>query len=460
MRRLASAVLVLLLAAVALAPAASAGLGMPDALTPRGKVVEGLYTMIAVLGIGMFLIVFGWLVIVIWRFREGTGHGKATHERERHSLKAELAWTLVPLALVLYIGYAAYGGLVQLDHGIPLDAAQMEIKVEGTQWNWQFDYGHGVKMLSNPDLNTGNVSADNAFLVPQDTNLLFNITSGDVIHAFQVLDAHRAFVLFNDANPLGDNKYNLQTANLPAGDYLVQCNKMCLNPGHAYMHAAIKAVPMPAFQHWLAEKAASAGASLVQSLPVQIVDGLPVDLASKPLGNQTLAVTTRLVLDVRGPHGDLTFQVGDQTRSIPAAETVNTFAALDFPQAGSFTLKVSDREGDKTTISSVALDVVPATVVKVDMHNFFFDPHALSFEVGKTYLIQAHNAGDSAHDMNIGRYNGGPDKNVVLAATGSQVGPGLTVSFLFKPTAAGTFDLWCNPHASIGMLHRDAVTVA
>ncbi|MEA3203591.1 MAG: cytochrome c oxidase subunit, partial [Thermoplasmata archaeon] len=354
----------------------------------------------------------------------------------------------------------AYGGLVQLDHGIPLDAAQMEIKVEGTQWNWQFDYGHGVKMLANPDLRTGNVSADNTFLVPQDTNLLLNITSGDVIHAFQVLDAHRAFVLFNDANPLGDNKFAKQTANFPAGDYFVQCNKMCLNPGHAYMHAAIKAVPLPVFQHWLAGKAASAGADLVQALPIQISNGLPFDPTGAKVADQALAVTTRLVVDVQGPHGDVSLDVGGEHRAIPAGETVDTFATFDFPTAGNFTLKVSDREGNKTTISTIPIVVKVATIVKVDMKNFFFDPHALRFEVGKSYLVQAHNAGDSAHDLNIGHYDPVGSKKVTLAGTGTQVAPGQTLSFLFEPKAAGTFDLWCNPHASVGMLHANAVTVA
>lgn len=459
MRTRALAALALLLSAAALAPAASAGLGMPDALTSRGKVVEGLYTTIAVLGIAMFLIVFAWLVIAIWRFREGTGHGKSTHEKERHSLKAELTWTLVPLAIVLWIGYAAYGGMVELDHGIPLDAAEMEIKVEGTQWNWQFDYGRGVRLLANPDLHSGNVSAENTFLVPQDTNLLFNITSGDVIHAFDLRDANRAFVAFLDANPLGANKHNLQTASLPAGDYMVQCNKMCLNPGHAYMRAAVKAVPRPQFDRWLAEKAASAGAGLVQSLPVEVSDGRLYTPDGKELGNQTLAVTSRLVVDVRGAHGDLTLEVGDQRRVIPAGETVDTFAAFDFPQPGEFTLKATDEEGGKTTLSSVRITVVPATVVKVDMKNFFFDPHELRFEAGKTYLIQAHNAGDSAHDLNIGRFNGAAG-SVVLATTGVQVGPGGTGSFLFEPTEKGTFDLWCSPHATVGMLHPGAVTVA
>src|SRR5688572_31125030 len=45
------------------------------------------------------------IFVVIWRFREGSGHGRATHEKERHSLKMELTWTFIPLVVVLWIGY-------------------------------------------------------------------------------------------------------------------------------------------------------------------------------------------------------------------------------------------------------------------------------------------------------------------------------------------------------------------
>lgn len=457
MRRLACASLVLLLALVALAPAASASFGMPDALTPRGKVVEGLYTMIAIMGTVMFLIVFVWLVVVIWRFREGSGHGKSTREKERHSLKAELTWTLVPLALVLWIGYSAYGGLVTLDHGIAPDQAAMEVKVQGSQWNWQFDYGHNVTLLSNPDQTTGNVSVDNTFLVPQETNILFNITSADVIHAFQVLDANRAFVMFNDANPLGANKFALQTANFPAGDYFVQCNKMCLNPGHAYMHAAIKAVPKPTFDHWLAEKTASAGAGLVTKLPVQVIGGVLRTTDGKDVPAQTLAVSTfttpRLVLDVQGNHGDLTIDGPTQHRTIAAGETVNTFAAFDFTQPGNYTLKVTDTEGAKSTISSVAVKVVSATPVKVELGAYKLVPDHIDLKVGQTYLIQVPNVHTTTHDLQIGHWDA---KTPTILVGSDAVVPGGSLSVLFTPKETGSFDMWCNQggpagHHNLGM---------
>jgi cytochrome c oxidase subunit 2 len=436
-----------LIALLALAPAASAAFGMPDALTSRGQAVEGLYTIIAILGITVFLIVFAWLVAVIVRFREGTGHGRATHEKERHNAKAEALWIGVPLVMVLWIGYAAYGAMVGLDHGIPLDQAQMEIRVTGSQWNWQFDYGSNVRLFSNPDPMDGNVSAENTFLVPQGTNILFNITSADVIHAFQVLDANRAYVLFNDANPLGANKYALQTVNLPAGDYFVQCNKMCLNPGHAYMHAAIKAVPKAQFDHWFAQKRAEGGANLLQHLAVEAkADGL--HLAGNPaILNDTFQVAAgmRIVVDVKADRDVTLTATGAAPKTFRAGEAVDTFYAFDAKTPGTYTL-IADNGGIATFTATAA---IPKTVT---LSNFKLTPDALQVEAGKTYLIQVPNAGMATHDLHIGHYNGGANPEIL--AHSPSVGAGGSAAFLWTPKEKGTFDMWCNQsgHAALGMV--------
>lgn len=450
MRKALLAVAVVL--AIVAAPAANALFGMPHALTERGKTVEGLYNMIATMGLIMFLIVFVWLVLIIVRFREGSGHGKATHEAERHSLKAEMAWTLVPLALVLFIGYAAYGGLVTLDHGIAPKDTKMTVHVTGSQWSWAFDYGKGVVLQSNPDLaHNGTLSPANDFYLPENVPILFNITSSDQLHAFQMLDANRGYVMFVDSLPFGANQFNIQTAKLPAGDYLVQCNKMCFNPGHAYMHANVKVVPQAQFDHWMAGKLATAEAPLVQSYQVKVegdkLTGLPAQL--------DMATSTRLVLDVAGTHGDLSFEIAGQHRDLAAAETVQTFMVFDLAQPGNFSLKATQ---GSTVLADVPAQVAtPDAIVDIDMKNLFFTPLPLQFEAGKTYLIRAHNKGISSHDLNIGHYSADKDKTVLVHS--DLAVPGATASVLFKPATKGAFDLWCNPHATSGMLHPGSVHV-
>ncbi len=452
--RAAAVFLTALAAAVVAFPAATAKWGMPDALTGRGKVVEDLFGMILMFSIVTFAIVFVWLVILIVRYREGTGHGRATHEKERHSIKAEVAWFGVPLLMVLFIGYSAYGGLVTLDHGIPIDQTSMEIKITGSQWNWLADYGSGVQVFANPDATTGHVAGANAFMVPQDTNILLNITSVDVIHAFQVLDANRAYVLFNDANPGGENAHALQTVNFPAGSYFVQCNKMCLNPGHAYMHAAIQAVPMAQYQHWFFGKAAAGTAPLVQDLKLESkADGLHWAGNHTLLsGGLTVAAQTRVVVELTDTTAGVTLKAqGVQEKTIPAGTVADTFISFDAAQAGTYTLSGSN--GGKLTLTAIA-----ATPLTVDLGNFQFVPDHIDLKAGTTYLIQVPNLHSATHDLHVGTYNGGTG-DVVLATSPSVAG-GATSAFLITPTQKGTFDMWCSQSGHVGLGMRGTVTVS
>ncbi len=444
----AAAVLVLGLAAMAaLLPAASAAWGMPDALTERGQTVEGLYSMVLGFGILVFLIVFVWLVILVVRFRDGTGHGRATHEKHRHSTKAEVAWFGVPLIMVLFIGYSAYAGLVKLDHQIAPEDAGVTIQITASQWNWLADYGSGVQVFANPDATTGNVSATNSFVVPQDTPIAFYVTSADVIHAFQVLDANRAYVMFVDANPTGENAHNVQTASLPAGHYFVQCNKMCLNPGHAYMHASIDAVPKATYDHWLAQKKAEVlpAGEILQTLKLKSTASGLVNADGSALAPMTLAAKTHVVVDLIDTSAAVTLKVeGLAEKTIPANTKADTFFAFDLAQPGDYTLTGSNG-------GTLKLSAVPAIAATVTLDNFKLTPDATQYEVGKTYLIQVPNVGTATHDLFIGHYHGGSGDEV-LAHSDAVAGAG-SKSFLFKPTQASTLDIWCSQpgHHGLGM---------
>src|SRR5688572_1847963 len=168
---------------------------MPDPLTERGQVVEDIYTKIAVVGIVVFLLVFVLLVVVLLRYREGSGKGRATHEKHRGSLAAEMVWTVIPLFIMLWIGYIAYVGLVKLDLGEAETEPEMSVTVTGYQWAWEMDYGQGVKVFVNPsaDAETGVMSYTDTFHLPAGVPIQMNVTGADVIHAFNIMDANRAY---------------------------------------------------------------------------------------------------------------------------------------------------------------------------------------------------------------------------------------------------------------------------
>jgi len=440
---------------------------MPDALTERGQTVGEIYDTIVILGLIVFVIVFVWLVVVIWRFRETTGHGRATHERERHNIKAELAWFLIPLAIVLYIGGIAYAGLVELDHGIdPKDVApENHIRITGSQWTWAAEYpgmngAPAVVVRSDPDPITGAVKNESVFLVPQDTPLLFNVTASDVIHAFQVLDANHAFVIFIDANPLGAHQFNTQTASLPGGEYYVQCNKMCLNPGHAIMRARIKAVPQADFDHWLKERQASAGAAVVNTFALKATDKGLVGGDGKAAGPFTVAVgsrATRIIIDLAPPTQEITLSApGEAPKTFARGEAVDTFYAFDVTGAGNVTLEA--RSGDKV-VGSVVFMAVSAQNLQVELGPFRLVPEHISLKAGTTYLITLPNTHTTVHDLYIGHYNGGGAASEVLAKS-SSVGPGGQGAFIVTVEETGEFDMWCNQPGHVGQGMIGSVSVA
>lgn len=443
------------LVALAVAPTAEAAWGMPDALTDRGRTVGDIYNTVAILGILVFLIVFVWLVIVVWRFRETTGHGRSTHEGERHSIKAELAWFLIPLAIVLYIGYIAYAGLVVLDHGIPPESIPPEdqVRIAGSQWTWVATYPGGVRVDASPDGTSGAVADDNVFYVPANRPILYNVTATDVIHAFQVMDANRAYVMFVDANPLGATKYNMQVASLPEGEYYVQCNKMCLNPGHAFMRARIKAVPADEYTLWHNERLATQGASILQRVALRAdASGALVSADGQAPGPYTVVSSlpgTRVVVTLSDLQQDVTLSApGAPDKTFRAGERLDPFYGFTVAQSGETILRATI--GDQ--VQSIVFQGVDAMVQTVQLGNFVFIPSDLTFEATKTHLVNLPNIDALPHNLFIGSYNGG--NNPVVLEASQTVPAGGEGSLLVAPREPGTFDIWCNipGHAAAGMV--------
>jgi heme/copper-type cytochrome/quinol oxidase subunit 2 len=356
-----------------------------------------------------------------------------------------MVWTVIPLIMVMWIGWAAYGGLMTLDHGIPASDVSTDITIHASQWNWQADYGHGVTVFSNPDMaHHGNVSAENTFYVPAGEAVRFNITSDDVIHAWQVLDANNGYVMFVDANPLGANKWNQQTARFPAGEYMVQCNKMCLNPGHAYMHAAIKSVPRAEYDHWLLDRHAHAGkpGQVVLSYGLTVTAGGLGGPGGAPLGNQTVVTDARIVLDVANPTDD-PVKLSLDGQPLGAVTLTGTGSPEIAPHGQAFFAFETGKEPatyslDASNGGHVAFEAIAAKPIKVQLADFQLVPNHIEMKVGTTYLIQLQNVHVAVHNLYIGHHGGD------VLANSDSLAPGGAGSFLYTPTTAGQYEMWCN----------------
>ena len=227
---------------------------------PATKIAEeqhALHWMMMVICLLIFVAVFGVMFYSIWKHRKSVGHKPASfHE----SVKVEIAWTVVPLIIVVIMAIPATRAVVaQKD----TSNADITIKATGYQWRWGYDYlkgeGDGISFISSLDneqrvlSNTGAkgvtldnylLKVDNPLVVPVNKKIRIITTSNDVIHAFAV----PSFGIKQDAIPgfVRDTWFKAEMT----GDFYGQCQELC-GKEHAYMPIHVKVLSEADYSAWV-----------------------------------------------------------------------------------------------------------------------------------------------------------------------------------------------------------------
>jgi cytochrome c oxidase subunit II len=209
--------------------------GMPDALTHGASDIDGLFGLVFWITLAVFVLVEVLLVVFLLRFkRKAPGkEGKNIHG----NTKAEVIWTLIPAIILVVLGIYS-SGMVYAIQQPPADV--YEIKVTGMKWAWQFEYPNGA--VSNGDLR-----------LPEGKNVLFKITSKDVIHSFWIPE----FRMKQDAVPGRETRYWVKAADVAKVDQKytkhVICAEYCGN-AHSKMLADFTIMNDADFDKWVAEE--------------------------------------------------------------------------------------------------------------------------------------------------------------------------------------------------------------
>jgi len=232
-------------------------LNMHPPVTKIAEEQHSLHWMMMVICLGIFVVVFGVMFYSIWKHRKSVGHQPA-HFHE--SIKVEIAWTVVPLIIVVIMAIPATKAVVA---GKDTSNADITIKATGHQWRWGYDYlkgeGDGISFVSSLDndqrvmSNTGakGVNIDNYLLkvdlplvVPVNKKIRIITTSTDVIHAFAV----PAFGIKQDAIPgfVRDTWFKAEKT----GDFYGQCQELC-GKEHAYMPIHVKVLSEIDYSAWV-----------------------------------------------------------------------------------------------------------------------------------------------------------------------------------------------------------------
>jgi cytochrome c oxidase subunit II len=205
------------------------------------------------------LFVLALLVIVVVKFN---ARANPVPSRTTHNTLIEVAWTLVPVLILVGISVPSFR-LLFLELDVP--KADLTIKATGKQWYWSYAYPDNGKFefdsLMAQDKQPRLLGVDNEMVVPVNKVVRVQVTGADVIHAF----ALPAFGVKIDAIPgrLNETWFKATTT----GMFYGQCSELC-GKDHAFMPIAIRVVSDQEFASWVEtakKKYASGGTSTYAS---------------------------------------------------------------------------------------------------------------------------------------------------------------------------------------------------
>ncbi|MAM00492.1 cytochrome c oxidase subunit II [Hydrocarboniclastica marina] len=233
---------------------------MTPGVTDLSQSIYGLHMIIFFICVAIGVVVFGVMFWSIFAHRKSRG-AKAANFHE--STSVEIAWTVIPVIILVAMAIPATGTLVEMYDSTEAD---IDIKVTGYQWRWQYEYmDDDFSFFSNTttsqDAINNRVSkgenylleVDNTVKVPVGKKVRFLVTANDVIHSWWV----PALGVKKDAIP-GFINETWATINEP-GIYRGQCTELC-GRLHAFMPIVVEAVPEEEYLAWVAEKREEAAA--------------------------------------------------------------------------------------------------------------------------------------------------------------------------------------------------------
>ena len=252
--------LVMLLIGLMASPAlwAEWAFNMPEGVTDLSRSIYDLHMTIFWITVVIGVLVFGvmfWSVI----FHRKSRGAKASEFHE--STLVEILWTSIPFAILVIMAIPATKTLIEV---YDADNADIDIKVTGYQWKWQYEYlGEDVSFFSNLSTLRDEISnarpknpnylleVDEPLVVPIGKKIRFLVTGADVIHSWWVPE----LAVKKDAIP-GFINESWAKINTP-GIYRGQCAELC-GKDHGFMPIVVDARSQEDYQAWLGEKRAEA----------------------------------------------------------------------------------------------------------------------------------------------------------------------------------------------------------
>jgi cytochrome c oxidase subunit 2 len=222
-------------------------LGLQQSATPVMDNIIWFHDFLLYIITGIAGFVLALLIIVMVRFN---ARANPAPSRTTHNTLIEIAWTLIPIMILMFIAVPSFK-LLFFQLNVP--AADLTVKATGKQWFWSYSYPdnggfefdslmlkEGERKQDQPRL----LAVDNEMVVPVNKTVRVITTGADVIHSFAV----PSFGIKIDAVPGRINETWFTATR--EGVYYGQCSELC-GKDHAFMPIAVRVVTEQAFSAWI-----------------------------------------------------------------------------------------------------------------------------------------------------------------------------------------------------------------
>ena len=235
------------------------GLNMRVGVSELSRDIYGLHMLMLWICVAIATVTFGAMILAMVKFRKSRGAVADTNLT--HSTKLEIAWTIVPVFILIGMAIPSVGKLIKIED---TSGSELTIKVTGYQWFWQYEYvGEDVSFFSRlaqtsneaRQLDSGIdptgvsnylLDVDKPLVIPTGTKVRVLLTANDVIHAWWVPD----FGMKRDAIPGFINEMWISVDEDKPGTYRGQCAELC-GRDHGFMPVVVQALPKAEFAAWL-----------------------------------------------------------------------------------------------------------------------------------------------------------------------------------------------------------------
>lgn len=227
-------------------------LWLQDPASPTADRIVAFNAQLLVIETLIVIFVLGLMAYIAIKFN---AKRNPVPSKTTHHTGLEVAWTVIPIFILIGISVPSIKHLYFADH---IEEADMTLKVIGNQWYWTYEYPDhgGITFDSLPipeeDLKEGQprlLSVDNKVVLPVETNIRLLMTSNDVIHNW----ALPSLSVKLDTMPGRVNETWTRIHEKYVGKTIYgMCSELC-GVNHGFMPIAILAVSKEDYEKWVVE---------------------------------------------------------------------------------------------------------------------------------------------------------------------------------------------------------------